>query len=48
MIDERTKKSEDPGRVSRASQDRNKTENRVISDQERLDLFEAEQAGRIA
>lgn len=39
MMEERTKKNDDPGRATRASQDRNKTENRVISDSERLDMF---------
>lgn len=39
MSDLRTKKSEDPGRVSREMTDRPVTENREISDQDRLDMF---------
>ncbi len=39
MTDLRTKKSEDPGRTSRGMEDRPVTENRVMSDQDRLDMF---------
>ena len=39
MSDLRTKKSEDPARVSRGMEDRPVTENRVVSDQDRLDMF---------
>ena len=39
MTDLRTKKSEDPGRTSRGMEDRAVTENRVMSDQDRLDMF---------
>lgn len=39
MSDQRVKKSEDPGRESRGMQDRQVTENRTISDSDRLDMF---------
>jgi hypothetical protein len=37
--EERLKKSEDPGRASRNAEDRNVTENRAISDDDRLAMF---------
>lgn len=39
MSDQRVKKSEDPGRESRGMQDRPATQNRTISDSDRLDMF---------
>lgn len=39
MSDQRVKKSEDPGRESRGMQDRTVTQNRQISDSDRLDMF---------
>lgn len=39
MSDQRVKKSEDPGRESRGMQDRTATQNRAISDTDRLDMF---------
>lgn len=39
MSEQRVKKSEDAGRENRAMQDRSVTENRVISDSDRLDMF---------
>jgi len=39
MSDQRVKKSEDPGRESRGMQDRVVTQDRKISDTDRLDMF---------
>lgn len=39
MSDQRVKKSEDPGRENRGMQDRQATQNRTISDSDRLDMF---------
>mgnify|MGYP006280101139 CR=1 FL=1 len=39
MSDLRTKKSEDPNRANREMGDRNVTEDRTLSDQDRLDMF---------
>ena len=39
MSEQRVKKSEDAGRESRGMQDRQVTENRTISDTDRLDMF---------
>jgi hypothetical protein len=41
MSDERIKKSEDTGRASRAMSDRPVTENRIVTDEDRLDMFKA-------
>lgn len=41
MSDERLKKSNDPGRASRAVSDRAVTENRNLTDADRLDMFRA-------
>lgn len=39
MDNERLKKAPDPNRANRASEDRGVTENRVLSDADRLDMF---------
>ena len=39
MTDLRTKKSEDSGRASRGMEERTVTENRVMTDEDRLDMF---------
>lgn len=39
MDDERLKKSIDPARVSRVAEDRATTEDRILSDDDRLDMF---------
>jgi len=41
MSDERIKKSEDTARANRAMSDRPVTENRVVTDEDRLDMFKA-------